>query len=139
MTGFLEEGAVGRTDGGETVTDDDLPGGYRTVEGIKARSRALGSPIVAEAIETIEASIERDDDGYYSMDAVDVMTDEHGDAGTFFYIAVLTGCALEREYPGGGLVADRLREHLDAALEVEDAGEKDFHVRHALQYLEVDP
>lgn len=80
---------------------DELPGNYSTVDGLKKRARALDQPAVAEIIETIEDTVERDpESGYYSVEGFKPVQKEHGDAGALFYLGVLVGCALEREYPG---------------------------------------
>jgi len=79
----------------ETPKEDEIPGDYDSVVGIKTRARSLGNPIIPLFIERAEDRIIERDDGY-SIESPDV---DANDAEMLFHFGLLTGAALEREYP----------------------------------------
>ena len=83
---------------------DDIPGDYDSLEGIKERARALGSPEVVELIERAENRIIEDGDGYAI--GYPEMDDEPPSYGLemTFHLGILTGAAMEREWPAGSVV-----------------------------------
>lgn len=74
---------------------------YNTVEGIKKRAIELGESRVAELIERAENRVIEHDDGY----SIGYPARDDGppsyDLEMFFHLGILTGAALEREYPAG--------------------------------------
>lgn len=77
---------------------DDIPGDYSTIEGIKERALALENPVMAAIVERAEDRVYYDEGvGGYRIEPPD--TDEPDSLEMFFHFGVLTGAALEREYP----------------------------------------
>lgn len=76
----------------------DLPGGYNTLSGLKKRVQALDNPLMAAIIKRAEERVYYDDEaGGYNIRPP--KTDNPNDAEMFFHFGILTGAALEREYP----------------------------------------
>lgn len=76
---------------------DDVPGDYVTVDGIKKRARALDNPDAAEIVERAENRIREKGDGYV-IDLPEEDSDFY-EMEMFFHLGILTGAAMEREYP----------------------------------------
>lgn len=75
--------------------EDEIPGDYDSVAGIKTRAKSLGNPIIPLFIERAEDRIVERDNGY-SIKSPDV---DANNAEMLFHFGLLTGAALEREYP----------------------------------------
>ena len=74
---------------------DDIAGDYDSIEGIKKRARELGNPEFAALVEHAEQRVQEVDGGY-SLQTPDK---DSNSTEMFFHMALLTGAALEREYP----------------------------------------
>lgn len=84
------------------MTDtEEIPGDYDSLDGIKERATALGNPVVAALVDRAEERVYYDADvNGYRIEAPD--TDPKADeldVEMLFHIGLLTGAALEREYP----------------------------------------
>ena len=86
---------------------DNIPGDYDSVEGIKERARALGAPEAAELIERAENRIIEDGDGYAIgyPEPDDDPPSYHLEM--LFHLGILTGAAMEREWPAGSVVGEQ--------------------------------
>lgn len=78
--------------------DEEIPGGYNTVEGIKERAQHFGNPVVATLIDNAESRIYECGDGY----RIENPSEDSGELEMLFHFGILTGAALEREYPAPG-------------------------------------
>lgn len=78
------------------MATDETPGGYETVNEIKERAEHFDQPSVVHMIEAAEDRIYETEDGY-GISPPDV--EGPGGVEMLFHLGILTGAALEREYP----------------------------------------
>lgn len=78
----------------------EIEGDYDSVDGIKKRAESLNNPMAKHLVERAEDRVYYDEDaGGYRIGN----PDEDGSIEFLFHLGVLTGAALEREYPAGEL------------------------------------
>lgn len=78
------------------MASDDTPGSYETVDGIKQRAMHFDQPAIVDMIEAAEDRIYESEGGY----GIEAPEDSGPDSvEMLFHLGILTGAALEREYP----------------------------------------
>lgn len=74
---------------------DDVPGDFDSVDGIKRRAEHFDNRIIPVLIDGAEERIVETEDGY-SIAAPEAASDS---MKMLFHFGILTGAAMEREYP----------------------------------------
>ena len=75
---------------------DDVPGDYHTVEGIAERAEHFDNPMMVELVRCAKGRVAKFNDGYVIEPPEDAAPDS---LAMIFHFGILTGAALEREYP----------------------------------------